>query len=248
MHEVHPPHEAIHSWKSFLIHIATIVIGLLIAVALEQTVEFFHHRSQKAELQEQMRSVLEADVKLLVADADRLQNFHNYVHELLTGVDAYRRGKPAPAALDPHDPRARMTNPTPSLAPYEAAKENGTVALLPAAQIRIYNRLSFQRERLLLASEQFAVAGAAALSFIARWDHSPVIFGKDSHGLWVDLSTLSSDELAEYQAVLGTFVVATDQYYSRCRAFAAQASAILSGSTDEAELLDAARESRTANP
>ena len=39
MHEVHPPHEAVHAWRGFLLHIATIVIGLLIAVLLEQTVE-----------------------------------------------------------------------------------------------------------------------------------------------------------------------------------------------------------------
>jgi hypothetical protein len=39
MLDVHPPHEAIHTWKGFFIHIATIVIGLLIAIGLEQTVE-----------------------------------------------------------------------------------------------------------------------------------------------------------------------------------------------------------------
>jgi hypothetical protein len=32
MREVHPPHEAVHTWRGFLLHIATIVIGLLIAV------------------------------------------------------------------------------------------------------------------------------------------------------------------------------------------------------------------------
>jgi hypothetical protein len=39
MLDVHPPHQAIHGWRDFFIHIATIVVGLLIAVALEQTVE-----------------------------------------------------------------------------------------------------------------------------------------------------------------------------------------------------------------
>ena len=49
MLEVHAPHASVHTWKDFLIHIVTIVIGLLIAVALEQTVEFFHHRHEVAE-------------------------------------------------------------------------------------------------------------------------------------------------------------------------------------------------------
>jgi hypothetical protein len=34
MLDVHPPQEASHSWKGFFIHIATIVIGLCIAVGL----------------------------------------------------------------------------------------------------------------------------------------------------------------------------------------------------------------------
>ena len=55
MLDVHPPHQATHSWKDFFIHIATIVIGLLIAVGLEQTVEFFHHRHQIAETREALR-------------------------------------------------------------------------------------------------------------------------------------------------------------------------------------------------
>jgi len=46
MLEVHAPHETIHSWKDFFIHIATITIGLLIAISLEQAVEYVHHRRQ----------------------------------------------------------------------------------------------------------------------------------------------------------------------------------------------------------
>jgi hypothetical protein len=39
MLDVHPLHSPTHTWKDFFLHIATIVIGLLIAVGLEQTVE-----------------------------------------------------------------------------------------------------------------------------------------------------------------------------------------------------------------
>jgi hypothetical protein len=49
MLEVHAPHESVHTWKNFFIHIATITIGLLIAVCLEKTVEYFHHRHQAHE-------------------------------------------------------------------------------------------------------------------------------------------------------------------------------------------------------
>src|SRR3984885_15149454 len=50
MLDVHAPHQTLHSWRDFLVHIAAISIGLLIAVGLEQTVELFHHRHQVAEI------------------------------------------------------------------------------------------------------------------------------------------------------------------------------------------------------
>ncbi len=52
MLDVHAPDQPIRGWKSFVLHVATIVLGLLLAVAVEQTVEFFHHRqlAQQARL------------------------------------------------------------------------------------------------------------------------------------------------------------------------------------------------------
>src|SRR6476469_4498146 len=52
MLEVHPPPHASHGWRDFFVHIVTIVIGLLIALGLEQTVEGFHHRAQVREARE----------------------------------------------------------------------------------------------------------------------------------------------------------------------------------------------------
>jgi hypothetical protein len=43
------------TWRDFFIHIATIVIGLIIAIALEQTVEFIHHAHQRSELLEDLQ-------------------------------------------------------------------------------------------------------------------------------------------------------------------------------------------------
>ncbi len=61
MLDVHAPHETIHTWKDFLNHIAAIVVGLLIAVGLEQTVEFFHHRHEREQLVEAIRRDGEAN-------------------------------------------------------------------------------------------------------------------------------------------------------------------------------------------
>ncbi|HWW98625.1 MAG TPA: hypothetical protein VNY74_13050 [Edaphobacter sp.] len=61
MLEVHPAHHAASSWKEFFIHIATIVLGLLIAIGLEQAVEHIHHRREVAEVREELRGEREAN-------------------------------------------------------------------------------------------------------------------------------------------------------------------------------------------
>ncbi len=52
MLDVHPPPHAAHAWRDFFVHIATIVIGLLIALGLEQSAEGIHHRRQLGEVRD----------------------------------------------------------------------------------------------------------------------------------------------------------------------------------------------------
>jgi hypothetical protein len=56
MLDVHPPHESVHTWTDFFIHIATICVGLLIAIGLEQAVEALHHRHEREVLVQEMRA------------------------------------------------------------------------------------------------------------------------------------------------------------------------------------------------
>lgn len=49
--EVHPPHEPIHSWRDFLLHLLTITIGLLIALGLEAESAILHGKSTLQEIQ-----------------------------------------------------------------------------------------------------------------------------------------------------------------------------------------------------
>ena len=63
MLEVHPPHKAAGSWREFCVHIATIVIGLLIAVGLEQTVELIHHRRELAQVRRELADERETNRK-----------------------------------------------------------------------------------------------------------------------------------------------------------------------------------------
>jgi hypothetical protein len=55
MLDVHPPHAPTHTWRDFFIHIATIVVGLIIAVGLEQSVEAIHNRIEVHDTREALR-------------------------------------------------------------------------------------------------------------------------------------------------------------------------------------------------
>jgi hypothetical protein len=74
MLDVHPPHSPTHTWRDFLIHIATIVVGLIIAVGLEQTVEYFHHRHQLHESRAAIHTELEVNTRLLDEILDTTQS------------------------------------------------------------------------------------------------------------------------------------------------------------------------------
>src|ERR1700760_1181471 len=74
MLDVHPPPHAAHGWRDFVVHISTIVIGLLIAIGLEQAVEGIHHRHEVSEA----RSALAQE---------RIEN----QHEFATTTEAFRR-------------------------------------------------------------------------------------------------------------------------------------------------------------
>jgi hypothetical protein len=61
--DVHPPHEPIFGWRDFFIHLATITIGLLIALSLEGCVELWHHRSLVHEAEASMQIEIDANAR-----------------------------------------------------------------------------------------------------------------------------------------------------------------------------------------
>jgi hypothetical protein len=99
MLDVHAPHEAVRTWKDFSIHIAAIAVGLLIAIGLEQTVVYFHHRNQVAQTREALRIEREQNHLRL---ADQLAEFRVRVPIVQTNLAVfhYLRQHPDSAEKD----------------------------------------------------------------------------------------------------------------------------------------------------
>jgi hypothetical protein len=132
MLDVHPAHHAASTWKDFFIHIATIVIGLLIAVGLEQTVEYFHHQHQRHDV----RQGILADANLYLHDVDELRLVNRQrIEDLNTRIEQLQ------AALAHHQPLVSPTYRPPAptntirLGNFSAAKASGLVQLLTEDEI-----------------------------------------------------------------------------------------------------------------
>lgn len=70
MLDVHPPNEPVHGWRDFFIHLATITIGLLIALSMEGCVEWKHHRNLVHEAEESLREEIKTNAQELAGALD----------------------------------------------------------------------------------------------------------------------------------------------------------------------------------
>jgi len=241
MLEVHAPQEALHTWKGFFIHIAIIVIGLFIAVGLEQTVVFFEHRHQQAQLEEQLRSVFQSDLQHDTENFRQLSAFRAYLVELQAAIVA-RLDRQLSSSQPPVNDSRMATFPAfPSLAPYDAAKENGTIALLSSDRLRIYNRIAFQREIMSSVRERLFDSLASLEAFQERFVDSPGSLEMGDIATAPNIATLSPVELIEYRTIVASATKMTDLFVARLHLFDLEIQAVLGGIRDEDELLDALR-------
>lgn len=163
MLDVHPPHEAAHTWKDFFIHIATIVVGLLIAVGLEQGVEALHRRAQRHELLHDIHAECENNLNTLAADLRFLQADLDWQTRAAAALRAAPIARGALTVALPSDVFGHSTT-APSRAVWAMAKSSEKVELLPENLAEVFDRTDREAEQCLLAvgrlnSAQTALAG-----------------------------------------------------------------------------------------
>jgi hypothetical protein len=153
MLDVHPPHSPTHTWKDFFIHIATIVIGLMIAVGIEQIVERIHQHEQVRQAREALD--LERRQNILITQVVAL--LLRREHDTFSGDLASLR------YLKAH-PDARLTDlPAPIVwglnsealkdAAWKSLQGSPVAALLPTTELQADSKLYQQIEGVNSASE-----------------------------------------------------------------------------------------------
>lgn len=145
MIDVHPPHHAISGWRDFFTHIATIVIGLLIAVGLEQSVEWMHHRSEVSEIRATLAHERQADARI---SAVLVEEYRRMTPQLETdrAVFLYLRDHPGAPKKDwPGEISWRSLTISYVSSAWTTAQTSGVLPLMPRDEVQhlteLYKRL-----------------------------------------------------------------------------------------------------------
>ncbi|HZQ42334.1 MAG TPA: hypothetical protein VFA99_03740 [Acidobacteriaceae bacterium] len=173
MIDIHPPQHGSITLRDSFIHLFIVIVGILIAIGLEQTVELIHHARQRQELQADLRAEAENNRAIIARDL-RLQDLEPWFEQTMRAVDTatLQQGRiRITLGFAPCIPGSVGTASERYFAPSEAvwttAKESSLVGLLPVEQARMYARLSHNYDLLANSREDFyhACSAVGAMQF-----------------------------------------------------------------------------------
>jgi hypothetical protein len=228
MLEVHAPHEPIRSWKDFLIHIAAIAVGLLLAIGLEQAVEAIQSNHERHQLESDLHAegirndaILARDLRLLAikrADSVALRN----------QVEARLRGGAEIALPDLPLPNNEDTF-KPSEGVWSSARDSAQLALLPRELAEMYEELYSQPQW----TRDFTMAWFSAADNLHNFENQ---FPARTPSGYVDLSKLTPDQLNQYSDLLTRLITQNESLASVLDFYARENRIVLNGATSGEEL------------
>ena len=168
MIEIHPPHEDVHTWRQFFIHIAAITIGLLMAIGLEQTVVYFHHRHQLQEARRELADELESNRRVVGIN---LEATRKVMADLDADMALLRAVQTSPASQSPEPIGSKLVYGLgnfywPKDGTWQAVKQNGSLGLMAHDELHhyvyIYEDIAIIMEQMSELGARMELAGAIA--------------------------------------------------------------------------------------
>jgi hypothetical protein len=135
MLDVHPPHEKMHGFKDFLLHLLTITIGLLIALGLEGYAEHWRQRELKKDADIKLRQEIRDNAQEIVlvhkANASEQENLKRIVDFL----NARKKNEP----YDTHQIRLDFAMGDLKSASWKTAAATGALGFMEYDQVQRYS-------------------------------------------------------------------------------------------------------------
>lgn len=163
MFDVHAPHEPIRTWKNFLIHVATISVGLLIALGLENLAEHVHHRHQLSEARHDLAAELQQNRREWagnVAEARTILSKLDANMGMLRASQTSR--KPVVGKLDYETLKFRW----PVEGAWQVVRQNGSLGLMPhnevVSYVYLYEAIAFVKDKMMSLTTHARVAESIA--------------------------------------------------------------------------------------
>jgi hypothetical protein len=135
MLDVHPPHSSVHSWRDFLTHLATITIGLFIALMLEAGVAALHHRHLVREARENIRTELRQNVAEAKKDVGYVQD---NADNMKSNIEKARQLRSNSHALEHGEMHFTFTWSSFNDSAWRSARDTGALAYMPSTEVQRY--------------------------------------------------------------------------------------------------------------
>ena len=170
--EIHPPHQPIHSVRDFVLQLATITVGVLIALSLEGLVEWNHYRTLVREARETIAREIADNKKELdgaLADLDTRQKDLDAAIRLANELVEAKKSEIRQVSLGFFFAEL-------STASWQSAERTGAVAHMDYSEVQEYSRLYGTQQ--LFADHQRRVLDrlGGALAIMAAGDpHSAAV-------------------------------------------------------------------------
>ena len=124
--DVHAPHEPVHTWRDFALHLVVVTIGLVIALSLEAFVEHLHQRHLLHTAETNLRIELQNNRTYLAGDEHQLDRTEA---ELQQDIATLIARKSNPSVAEPLN-FGWVWNGTQD-SDWTTARDSGALALMP---------------------------------------------------------------------------------------------------------------------
>lgn len=132
MIDIDPPQHAATTWRDFFIHIGTIVLGILIAIGLEQSVEYFHHRHQLREDRAELSAEYEENQGILRKNLAAVETIQSQLdHNMALLREHQSSHAPLPEKLNYSWNLYRTPD-----AVWQSVRQDGALSLMPRDELR----------------------------------------------------------------------------------------------------------------
>jgi hypothetical protein len=145
MLDVHPPHEAVHGWRDFFVHLTTITVGLLIALSLEGCVEWRHHRHLVHEAEASLRGEIKDNAGELPGVLDDLRKEQVVLKQdvaVMNGIIANLR------TPNPEEMTINYKIRTFNDVSWKTAQATGAFSYMPYAEAQEYSHIYDQQDNI----------------------------------------------------------------------------------------------------